>query len=143
MLIAGSATRNVVAGASAMITSDKLAKRYGAANVYQAVASQTPLRETLWLRAPDPSSWLLRNQNFTISTAVMSIAGYTIGLGDRHPSNIMIQRHTGKVIHIDFGDSFETTMNRVALAERVPFRIDPRMIARERRHTRAGGVAWQ
>lgn len=51
------------------------------------------------------------------------MAGYTIGLGDRHPSNIMVQRHTGRVIHIDFGDSFEVANNRVVFAERVPFRM--------------------
>ena len=36
--------------------------------------------------------------------AVMSMVGYVLGLGDRHPSNLMIDRHTGKVLHIDFGD---------------------------------------
>jgi len=36
----------------------------------------------------------------------MWIVGYILGLGDRHPSNIMIERNTGKVIHIDFGDCF-------------------------------------
>jgi hypothetical protein len=94
--------------------------------VYEAVASQTSgdeLREMLWLRSPDAASWLERNQNFTVSTALMSIAGYAIGLGDRHPSNIMILRHTGRVIHIDFGDSFEVTMHRTVFAERVPFRL--------------------
>jgi phosphatidylinositol kinase/protein kinase (PI-3 family) len=94
--------------------------------VYDAVTAETTgneLREMLWLRAPDAASWLLRNQNFTVSTALMSMAGYAIGLGDRHPSNIMVQRHTGRVIHIDFGDSFEVTMNRTVFAERVPFRM--------------------
>jgi FKBP12-rapamycin complex-associated protein len=35
------------------------------------------------------------------------MVGYILGLGDRHPSNIMIDRYTGHVIHIDFGDCFE------------------------------------
>lgn len=94
--------------------------------VFSSVAQQTPaneLREMLWLRSPEPSSWLQRNRNFTVSTALMSMAGYTIGLGDRHPSNIMVQRHTGRVIHIDFGDSFEVAMNRPVFSERVPFRM--------------------
>jgi FKBP12-rapamycin complex-associated protein len=37
----------------------------------------------------------------------MSMVGYILGLGDRHPSNLMLERNTGKVIHIDFGDCFE------------------------------------
>ena len=42
----------------------------------------------------------------------MSIVGYVIGLGDRHPFNIMIQRNTGKIVHIDFGDCFDVNMSR-------------------------------
>lgn len=30
-----------------------------------------------------------------------------LGLGDRHPSNLMLSKHTGKILHIDFGDCFE------------------------------------
>lgn len=31
----------------------------------------------------------------------------TTGLGDRHPSNLMLERASGRVVHIDFGDCFE------------------------------------
>ena len=98
-------------------------QRYEIFNIVSSQTQANELREMLWLRSPDPPSWLQRNRNFTISTALMSMAGYTIGLGDRHPSNIMVQRHTGRVIHIDFGDSFEVAYNRVVFAERVPFRM--------------------
>lgn len=94
--------------------------------LFEIVSSQTnanEIREMLWLRSTDHLTWLQRNRNFSISTALMSIAGYCIGLGDRHPSNIMIQRHTGRVVHIDFGDSFEVAMNRDSFPERVPFRM--------------------
>ena len=30
--------------------------------------------------------------------------GYVLGLGDRHPCNLMVERHSGAVVHIDFGD---------------------------------------
>lgn len=46
-----------------------------------------------------------------------------IGLGDRHCSNLMLDRQSGKVIHIDFGDCFEVAMHREKLPERVPFRL--------------------
>jgi len=46
------------------------------------------------------------------SLAVMSIVGYIIGLGDRHPNNIMIQRDTGQIVHIDFGDCFDVNKMR-------------------------------
>lgn len=35
-----------------------------------------------------------------------------VGLGDRHPNNLMLQRVTGKVVHIDFGDCFEVRTGR-------------------------------
>ena len=36
--------------------------------------------------------------------SVMSMAGYILGLGDRHPSNLMLDRVSGRVVHIDFGE---------------------------------------
>jgi phosphatidylinositol kinase/protein kinase (PI-3 family) len=35
----------------------------------------------------------------------------------------MLQRSSGKVVHIDFGDLFEVTMTRKELPEKVPFRL--------------------
>ena len=86
-------------------------------------APANELHDIIWLKSPDPETWLQRVDNFTKSTGLMSITGYIIGLGDRHPSNIMIQRDTGRVIHIDFGDSFESAMHRKSYPERVPFRL--------------------
>jgi len=39
----------------------------------------------------------------------MSMVGYLLGLGDRHPSNLMLDRYSGKLLHIDFGDCFEVS----------------------------------
>ena len=67
--------------------------------------------------------WLERRTNYTLSLATMSMVGYLLGLGDRHPSNLMLQRFTGKIVHIDFGDCFEVAMKREKFPERVPFRL--------------------
>lgn len=53
----------------------------------------------------------------------MSMVGYILGLGDRHPSNIMLDRFSGKIIHIDFGDCFEIAMRREVPWED-PFQTD-------------------
>lgn len=37
------------------------------------------------------------------SIATTSMAGYILGLGDRHLNNILIDQATAEVIHIDFG----------------------------------------
>ncbi|GJT96039.1 serine/threonine-protein kinase TOR [Tanacetum coccineum] len=49
--------------------------------------------------------------------------GYLLGLGDRHPSNLMLHRFSGKILHIDFGDCFEASMTREKFPEKVPFRL--------------------
>ena len=81
------------------------------------------LYRVLWLKSKSSESWLERRTNYTRSLAVMSMVGYILGLGDRHPSNLMLDRITGKVIHIDFGDCFEVAMHREKYPERVPFRL--------------------
>lgn len=81
------------------------------------------LYRVLWLKSKSSESWLQRRTNYTRSLAVMSMVGYILGLGDRHPSNLMLDRITGKVIHIDFGDCFEVAMHREKYPERVPFRL--------------------
>ncbi|PSK55906.1 hypothetical protein B9Z65_4784 [Elsinoe australis] len=81
------------------------------------------LYRVLWLKSKSSESWLDRRTNYTRSLAVMSMVGYILGLGDRHPSNLMLDRTTGKVIHIDFGDCFEVAMHREKYPERVPFRL--------------------
>lgn len=54
--------------------------------------------------------------------------GYLLGLGDRHPSNLMLDRYSGKLLHIDFGDCFEASMHREKFPEKVPFRLTRMMV---------------
>jgi FKBP12-rapamycin complex-associated protein len=81
------------------------------------------LGKVLWLKSRTSEVWLERRTNYTRSLAVMSMVGYLLGLGDRHPSNLMLDRHSGKILHIDFGDCFEASMNREKFPEKVPFRL--------------------
>lgn len=86
------------------------------------------LAKMLWLRSKSSDVWIERRDNFTKSLAVMSMAGYILGLGDRHPSNLMIERVTGNVVHIDFGDCFEITAQRSRYPEIIPFRLTRMLI---------------
>ncbi|KAK6858272.1 armadillo-type protein [Apiospora arundinis] len=81
------------------------------------------LYRVLWLKSKSSEAWLERRTNYTRSLGVMSIVGYILGLGDRHPSNFMLDRVTGKIIHIDFGDCFEVACKRDKYPEQVPFRL--------------------
>ena len=58
----------------------------------------------------------------------MSMVGYVLGLGDRHPSNLMLGRISGKIMHIDFGDCFEVAMTREKFPEKIPFRLTRMLI---------------
>lgn len=81
------------------------------------------LYRVLWLKSKSSEAWLERRTNYTRSLGVMSMVGYILGLGDRHPSNLLLDRMTGRVVHIDFGDCFEVAMHREKYPERVPFRL--------------------
>ena len=79
--------------------------------------------KVFWFKSQSSETWVERRSNFTTSLATMSIVGYILGLGDRHPSNILVQRDSGKVVHIDFGDCFEVAVLRDKFPEKVPFRL--------------------
>ena len=81
------------------------------------------LAKILWHKSSSAEIWLDRRTNYTRSLAVMSMVGYILGLGDRHPSNLMLDRASGKVVHIDFGDCFEVAMTREKFPEKIPFRL--------------------
>ncbi|SGZ55137.1 CIC11C00000003613 [Sungouiella intermedia] len=81
------------------------------------------LYKVLWLKSKSSEAWLDRRTTYTRSLAVMSMVGYILGLGDRHPSNLMLDCITGKVVHIDFGDCFEAAILREKYPEKVPFRL--------------------
>lgn len=86
------------------------------------------LYEVLWAKSTNSEEWLDRRTKFTRSLAVMSMVGYILGLGDRHPSNLMLDQISGRVLHIDFGDCFEVAMNREKFPEKVPFRLTRMLI---------------
>ncbi|KAH0574663.1 Kinase, PIKK [Spironucleus salmonicida] len=92
------------------------------------VASSQDLRQAIWDDSSSAEDWLLRRTAFASTLAVMSGVGHILGLGDRHPQNIMVTKSSGHVLHIDFGDCFEAAMMRQKLPEKVPFRLTKMLI---------------
>ncbi|MGH0119838.1 UNVERIFIED_CONTAM: hypothetical protein FKN15_043271 [Acipenser sinensis] len=76
---------------------------------------------------PDPTSWYSSRSAYCRSTAVISMVGYILGLGDRHGENILFDSLTGECVHVDFnclfnkGETFE-------VPEVVPFRLTHNMV---------------
>lgn len=75
----------------------------------------------------DPMSWYLARSSYVRSSAVMSIVGYIIGLGDRHCENILFFKTNGAILHIDFDCLFEKG-STLPTPEIVPFRLTNNMI---------------
>eukprot|EP00080_Pristionchus_pacificus_P015935 PDM75955.1 hypothetical protein PRIPAC_43798 [Pristionchus pacificus] len=86
------------------------------------------LADILWLKSPSSEIWFERRTNYTRSMACMSMVGHILGLGDRHPSNVMLDRESGKIVHIDFGDCFEVAQTREKYPEKIPFRLTRMLI---------------
>lgn len=70
----------------------------------------------------DPQSWYHARLRYIRSVATNSMAGYILGVGDRHAQNILIDKVTGEVVHIDFGIVFEQG-KLLTIPELVPFRL--------------------
>lgn len=97
-------------------------------NQFCRINPDTDIASFFWLKAIDAEHWLKMINTFATSNSINSAIGYVIGLGDRHPGNLLIDKITGKVVHIDFGDCFEKAMTRRYLPEVVPFRLTRMMI---------------
>ncbi|XP_057666885.1 serine/threonine-protein kinase ATR-like [Diorhabda carinulata] len=83
-----------------------------------------------WFRKtfPDAQSWLTARTAYVRTTAVMSMAGYMLGLGDRHGENIQLDSTCGDVVHVDFNCLFNKG-EKFDWPERVPFRLTHNMVA--------------
>lgn len=53
-----------------------------------------------------PTVWYERRRAYIHSVATTSMVGYILGIGDRHVSNILIDKTTAELVHIDFGMFF-------------------------------------
>ncbi|KAL0226187.1 hypothetical protein P9112_013511 [Eukaryota sp. TZLM1-RC] len=99
--------------------------------IFEKVLNTTPdevFAKLFWLKSRSAEAWVEHRALFTRSLAVISMVGYLLGLGDRHPSNMMVHRLSGKVFHIDHGDCFEAAMHREQFPETVPFRLTRMMV---------------
>lgn len=81
----------------------------------------------LWYKSSNSHSYYLKTQEFIHSCAAISMVGYIIGLGDRHPENILLDYNTGETIHIDYNICFEAG-RYLSIPEQVPFRLTQNLI---------------
>lgn len=70
----------------------------------------------------EPASWFRARVAYAHTTAVWSMVGQIVGLGDRHGENILFDSTTGDCVHVDFSCLFDKGL-QLEKPELVPFRL--------------------
>ncbi len=65
---------------------------------FQKVMPWDSLRRSLCGLAHGPESFLAMRNEYARSLAVFSIAGYVLGIGDRHLDNFLLDKCTGQIV---------------------------------------------
>ncbi|KAF9211017.1 serine/threonine-protein kinase M1 [Podila verticillata] len=77
--------------------------------------------------SPEPTEWYATRQRYVRTTAVMSMVGHIMGLGDRHGENLLFDERNGDIVHVDFNCLFEQGKT-FPKPEKVPFRLTHNMV---------------
>lgn len=96
---------------------------------FKRMVAKSPTVFHEWFRDSftTPHNWHQARSSYIRTTAVMSMVGYILGLGDRHGENILLDATNGDLVHVDFnclfnkGELFE-------IPEVVPFRLTHNMV---------------
>nr|CAB3471467.1 unnamed protein product [Digitaria exilis] len=75
----------------------------------------------------EPAAWFRARVAYAHTTAVWSMVGHIVGLGDRHGENILFDSTTGDCVHVDFSCLFDRGL-QLDKPEVVPFRLTQNMI---------------
>lgn len=96
--------------------------------VYKKITEKFPpvFRWFFWEQSIDKGveGWLRLRMAYSESVGITSLIGWVVGLGDRHPQNILISLSTGALIHVDLNLIFDNG-KFLKVPERVPFRLTP------------------
>ncbi|KXZ49313.1 PI3kinase-like protein [Gonium pectorale] len=95
------------------------------------LASAAPcslLARVLWAGGGSAASSWRRQQHYGRSLAVMSCVGHLLGLGDRHPDNILLEGREAGVVHIDYNVCWEKG-TKLRVPEVVPFRLTQMLVS--------------
>ncbi|KAK7390797.1 hypothetical protein VNO78_18880 [Psophocarpus tetragonolobus] len=75
----------------------------------------------------EPAAWFRARVAYAHTTAVWSMVGHIVGLGDRHGENILFDSTGGDCVHVDFSCLFDKGL-QLEKPELVPFRLTQNMI---------------
>lgn len=75
----------------------------------------------------EPAAWFRARVAYAHTSAVWSMVGHIVGLGDRHGENILFDSTTGDCVHVDFSCLFDKGL-QLEKPELVPFRLTQNII---------------
>ena len=91
-------------------------------NHQQSLIPGDLLKKNLEKLCSSVEAFLYVRNKFIRNFATLSIGCYTLGIGDRHLENFLMNMTTGEVVGIDFGISFGSGLNQY-IPELMPFRL--------------------
>ncbi|WUR05097.1 serine-protein kinase ATM [Vairimorpha necatrix] len=98
-------------------------KKIGMKDFSSVVASFKPFMDKfLRLNVSDPYQWYRIRDNYIKTCGVINIVGWFMGLGDRHTENILLDRSTFDMVHVDLNCIFDKGKS-CSIPELVPFRL--------------------
>lgn len=89
---------------------------------------ENQLRRRVYELSATPECFFKLRNNFGKSLAVMCIAHWILGIGDRNLGNFLIDLNNGEMIGIDFNMAFGTATRIHHIPELVPFRLTPQFV---------------
>lgn len=89
---------------------------------------QNLLRQAIVEISVSPEGFFALRNNFCKTMAVMSIAHWVLGIGDRHLLNILMNTKNCNMIGIDFNLVFESGYRNLPIPELIPFRLTPQFV---------------
>ncbi|OQV13341.1 putative Serine/threonine-protein kinase SMG1 [Hypsibius exemplaris] len=99
-------------------------------NAFAGLVKSTPkqlLAREMEFACSSSEEWWMVSRGYVQSLAIASVLGYILGLGDRHPDNVLIDFHTGEVVHVDYNIAFEKGL-RLSIPELVPYRLTQNLV---------------
>uniref|UniRef100_A0A182U745 non-specific serine/threonine protein kinase n=1 Tax=Anopheles melas TaxID=34690 RepID=A0A182U745_9DIPT len=111
--------------AAAFCMPDRLQSKF--VELAQTIRGNT-LKRALYDMAATPEAYYRLRMNFAKSLATMNVTCWVLGIGDRHLSNIVLERATGMLVGVDFGIAFGAGTRDLPIPELVPFRLTPQFV---------------
>ncbi|KAJ2863464.1 hypothetical protein GGH94_003589 [Coemansia aciculifera] len=108
---------------------DKAATARQKLEVFERVCAMAPpvFRFFFYEQFYNAQGWFEHRETYIRSAAVSSIAGWVLGIGDRHLQNILVDKATAELVHIDLGIAFDMG-KLLPIPELIPFRLTREVI---------------